>query len=104
MRVGPAHRGAFVSDDFSGDNIGGTARLKRCRAVVPQTMKTKSAALPRSIAASAFLFISPPLDYPSAGHESVKFVRKSVFFPERNSKALGNSGASGSSFDATSSK
>jgi hypothetical protein len=44
MRVGPAHRGAFVSDDFSGDNIGGTARLKRCRAVVPQTMKTKSAA------------------------------------------------------------
>src|SRR5258708_3681579 len=79
MRVSAADCRAFVSDDFSGDNIGRAASLQRRRAVVPQAMKAKSATLPPSIATGTFLFISPRFDDSSTGHESVEFVRKPGF-------------------------
>src|SRR6266481_4692830 len=87
MRVSPANCCAFVSDNFSSDNIGRATSLQRRRAVVPQAMKAKSATLPPSIATGTFLFIFPRFDNSSAGHESVKFVRKPEFFSRTQLKS-----------------
>src|SRR5258707_6739097 len=95
MRVSPANCCAFVSDDFSGDNIGRAASLERRRAVVPQAMKAKSATLPPSIATDTFLFVSPRFDDSSAGHESVKFVRKPGIFSRTQLESSREQGCAG---------
>jgi hypothetical protein len=41
MRVGPAHRGAFVADDFAGDGITHSAGFKQRGRRMPETMKPK---------------------------------------------------------------